>query len=144
VAPNLGKTCWQPEQGESPELSVMALNEAKARDNSLSFIMTYCDVVRQHIVWQTPVNFAVRVGTVRLAQSRPHWYFHSRGDIYYSLSMNRGAGANLGNGIVGGKVHWTWHRVSYCTITNTLQCAWQSKLKGFVLQFLCDNSLIHL
>jgi hypothetical protein len=56
VAPNLGKTCWRTEQGESPELSVVALNEAKARDNSLTFIMTYCDVVQWHIAWQTLVN----------------------------------------------------------------------------------------
>jgi hypothetical protein len=73
----------------------------------------------------------------------PSDLFTFRGNILPELGTNHSGWRKSRRGFTGGEIHWIWS--SWVIVPcDPHQCAWQSKLKGFVLQFSCDNPLIRL
>jgi hypothetical protein len=95
--------------------------------------------------WWSHGHVTGQVGTVRPARSTPSSNLFTSA-LISSPSWARITAAGADHGAGSPAARFTESVIFFRSLYhgNFLQCAWQSKLEGFVLQFSCDNPLICL
>jgi hypothetical protein len=95
--------------------------------------------------WRSHDHVVGRVGTVRPARSTPPSDLFTS-TVISSPSWARISVAGADHGAGSPAARFTESVIFFRSLYhgNFLQCAWQSKLEGFVLQFSCDHPLIRL